>query len=126
MQRARRPFQPDLLRRRTWLSNREIADYLKKAERLSGDLDQAKRRAAQQCKVCFYLRAGRLAGAAMTSEPCACCGVSQMYGSTATNLLCNPCANKHNLCIGCGADVEGNEGREEWPPAAKTPAEAAD
>lgn len=55
------------------------------------------------CAPCWYAQV--IAGAAMTTQMCALCDHKTMYGSTRTDVLCLPCAEKHNLCKHCGADL---------------------
>ena len=69
------------------------------------DTNSAERRKVSICKVCFYLRPGRIGGAAMTTQPCAICEKDQTYGNTCTDPLCLPCAQREKLCKHCGGDV---------------------
>lgn len=87
---------------------------LKTAENIRLDPNKAERIAKSQCKSCFYVL-GRIGGAAMTQQPCACCGENQTYGSTNTDNLCLECAKKHQLCKHCGGDINLRAKRRNWP-----------
>ena len=84
----------------------------------TNDTRKAERLKRHECKACFY--AGRIGGAAITSRKCMSCGSDEIYGSTATDVLCMACAVKHRLCKHCGGDLEMRTRRKEWPAAAKT------
>lgn len=92
------------------------ADYLSRAQYLDVDACEHDRRREQLCPMCFYLPV-RLAGQAMTERPCGICGRHVMYGSTATDVLCPECAQQHELCKRCGADLDLRQNRklEPWP-----------
>lgn len=94
--------------------NRQIRDFLKRAESLKSDSRAEERAEAGICKVCFYL-SGRIGGAAMTSRPCGVCSNGELYGSTYTDVLCRDCAEFHHLCKHCGADLSLDETRQEFP-----------
>jgi len=81
---------------------KEISD---KCIKYDADSDYLVRMSEAVCKYCFYITTSRIGGCAMTSQPCGICEEVQMYGSTATNVLCQPCGVKHNLCVRCGADL---------------------
>lgn len=102
----------DVLSRATEFSNKTIENLLKLAADIKEDVRKDERHAAQKCKACFYRTT--IAGQAITMRPCACCKSEQTYGSTSTNMLCKPCAEKHHLCAHCGADVELNIHRRKW------------
>lgn len=92
-----------------------IAQTLEDAKNLGEDSDREARLKRQVCRACHYFR--RMGGAAMTSQPCMCCGQDQMYGSTATDVLCKPCATDGKLCKQCGGDSETRTQRRIWPEA---------
>ncbi len=98
----------------THMAVRMTEDTIRMAERLEADPARAQRIAGSLCRWCFYA-SGRLAGAAMTMQPCSACGVDQHYSSTATDVLCLPCANEHSLCKRCGGDREMRTLRRKWP-----------
>ena len=56
------------------------------------------------CVRCYYA-GSRIGGAAITQRPCGVCGTKMMFGSTATDSVCPPCAIKWDLCRQCGADL---------------------
>lgn len=79
------------------------------------DAEKVARRAEMKCKTCFYFGAGRLAGQAFTSRPCAICAEVFEWANTGIPALCKPCAKKTRLCIQCGADRELKQRRGELP-----------
>ena len=83
-----------------------LRESIVRAKRADLDEDRMDRLKECKCKVCFYLRVGQIAGAAMTERPCGICGTSVMYGSTNTDAICHDCAKKHRICKHCGADLE--------------------
>ena len=85
------------------------------AAKLQQDPERERRLEAGRCVACYYSTG--LAGAAFTSQPCACCLTPQRYPSTKTDALCLACAQQHSLCKHCGGDLEMHEGRREWPQA---------
>ena len=89
-------------------------DLVDRAIRLQGDTYRTKRIRAGLCRWCYYA-AGRVGGAAMTSQPCSACSEEQVYASTCTDVLCLPCAVKHDLCKRCGGDQETRTLRRKWP-----------
>jgi predicted nucleic acid-binding Zn ribbon protein len=98
----------------TYQASDYASDLIARATRLQDDPEREKRVAAGLCRWCYYA-AGRLGGASMTTQPCASCGEDQMYGSTATDALCLPCAKEHSLCKRCGGDRETRTLRRKWP-----------
>ena len=76
---------------------------------------EQQRHAEYECKACFYL--GRIAGRAMTHRECMSCKKDVIYPSTATGVLCLPCARDFELCRRCGGDIEINLLRTSWPKA---------
>lgn len=90
-----------------------VNHYLKMAEKLTNDPDRERRMERYTCVSCFYIP--RMGGAAVTFQPCACCGQKQGYGSTNTDALCLECAKKHKLCKHCMGDIDLRERRRKWP-----------
>lgn len=80
-------------------------EVVRSALRYLADPDRKERLGAGQCKRCFYIWNARIGGAAITMQPCAICSEEVMYGSTATDKLCLPCATKHEICRQCGGDL---------------------
>lgn len=94
-----------------WATNRareRIRKIAELASAVDGDTLREARIAKHECKACFYPSRihGRLAGAAITTRPCACCGAQQTYSSTATDVLCIECARTRSLCKHCGGELE--------------------
>lgn len=90
-----------------------VAEWLLLADDVLRDVRKPERMKRHECKACFY--GGRIGGSAMTTRPCMSCGHDEMYGSTATDALCLPCAAKHTLCKRCGGDLEMRTRRKDWP-----------
>lgn len=116
-------FDRYLMVSNTTRARRRVDDAIELAQRLIDDTDKSARLKAQLCQACHYF--SRMAGAACTAQPCACCASPQMYGSTATDVLCNPCAKEHSLCKHCGGDLEMRVGRRKWPTDTPAPGPAA-
>lgn len=98
----------------THMAARYAEDAIKTAMRLQDDPGRGLRIAECLCRYCYYAR-GNMGGAAMTTQPCAGCGVDQHFGSTATDVLCPACAKEHDLCKRCGGDREMRTLRRKWP-----------
>lgn len=109
----------------THLATRQAEDLIARATAMQGDPEREKRIAAGMCRWCFYAR-GRMGGASMTTQPCSGCGVDQTFGSTATDVLCLPCAKEHSLCKRCGGDREMRTLRRKWPVFSPTVAPLGD
>ncbi len=99
------------IERATWLAHKRAVEAIQLADNLKKDPDKGKRLEKQLCRVCFYTRGARIAGAAMTICPCGLCGTDQLYTSTATDVLCLTCARGAHLCKHCGADLQGTPRR---------------
>ena len=103
----------------THQASRAVTHVIAMAERMQDDSNREIRIRESLCRWCYYSR-GRLGGAAMTEHPCSLCGTNQIYGSTATDELCLPCAKEHSLCKRCGGDREMRTLRRKWPTALPT------
>lgn len=90
-----------------------VASWIQRAQNVIEDTAGELRKEAQLCPACFY--SVRVGGQAMTEQPCMCCNESQLYGSTATDVLCRPCAIEAELCKRCGGDIEMRVERVSWP-----------
>jgi hypothetical protein len=116
MERKPRPFDRVEHIRSTVNSKMYFTKLIEKAARADRDAQKGERIAAQNCKACWYvLRGGMVAGAAMTTQPCACCLLPQTYGSTNTDALCMPCAHQNSMCKHCGGDLDMRTQRRIWP-----------
>lgn len=78
------------------------------------DNNMKARLAKIECKSCFYLKTGRVGGAAMTQWFCGICGEEQRASSTNHDTICSACAKKHSLCKYCGGDIDLNEDRKKY------------
>lgn len=107
--------RPSSLKSTTSLARRRLSDYVERARKAEEDTDKQQRLEATLCKVCWYLRDG-IGGAAITNRPCGLCLADQRFSSTDTNLLCSNCAQAHELCKCCGADLHLRQRRQKpWP-----------
>ena len=107
---------------RTNMARMQVNSILARARSMETDDDRTARLARHFCVACHYSRG--LAGQAFTNQPCACCATQQTYSSTATDVLCLPCAKEHSLCKHCAGDLEMRVGRRKWPELAKPAAVA--
>ena len=53
------------------------------------------------CKKCY----DKVVLACMSYDKCQICGERTASGSSAKNIICEPCAKKNNLCEKCGDQV---------------------
>lgn len=98
---------------RTSLAMDRMCDIIDLANAMKEDRRRAEREERGECKSCFYT--SRVGGCAITLRKCMCCGVEVAYSSTATDVLCKPCALKHKLCRHCGGDRDMRTRRKSWP-----------
>lgn len=94
----------------TSLSIRRKDACIKAALLAVTDPDKVNRKEKQYCISCFYLNF-KIAGAAMTTQPCGLCGVPVLYPSTNTDILCRKCAQQNDLCMHCAGDFNMRERR---------------
>jgi endogenous inhibitor of DNA gyrase (YacG/DUF329 family) len=85
------------------------------AHKFSTDEDRTERISKSLCLCCFYIFKERMGGAAITHRECASCDTEMTFSSTATDLLCLPCATTNCLCARCGADIELKDRRKSYP-----------
>lgn len=55
-----------------------------------------------ECKLCRYLRGGRMSGQAFTDWKCRVCGKDATHPNTGTPAYCDSCCKTHGLCPTCG------------------------
>jgi hypothetical protein len=101
--------------RATANGKRYVDKALLAAKKLSIDEDKSERLDKCLCLSCFYLFKERMGGASITHRECASCDKEMRFSSTATDLLCLPCAIDNCLCARCGADLELKERRKPYP-----------
>ena len=101
--------------RATGNGKRYVDKALLAAKKLSTDEDKSERLDKCLCLSCFYLFKERMGGASITHRECAHCDTEMRFSSTATDLLCLPCATENCLCSRCGADLELKERRNPYP-----------
>lgn len=104
MERKPADFTDHRMRVQTYLANQQIQSVVSKAQAFTEDPDAANRLSKQLCRCCYY-SGPRVAGSAITRQPCASCGEVQTFPSTNTDALCQPCATEHQLCKHCGGDL---------------------
>jgi hypothetical protein len=85
---------------------RRVGDRIAKALTLAGDGEHAARRAAHQCRHCFYRVSVAIACQAFTTWKCAHCDAEAQHPNSATPRVCTDCAEAFELCTECGGDVE--------------------
>ncbi len=93
-------------RLRKGLAHYEIDD--RKASRLS----------AGECKTCYYLRGGVIAGQAFSQHECRRLGCDELSKSSNTDVpdFCSLCSATFGICRRCGGDIEQKERRSLKPP----------
>lgn len=100
-------------------AQQRVKGWIEHAAEVQADARKAERIARLECKACFYT--SRIGGAAITYRPCMSCGSRECYASTATDVLCAPCATAGDLCKHCGGDRELRARRRKWPGAYSEP-----
>ena len=95
-------------------AKRIIEAQLARAVKLTDDSEKARRLANNLCMCCFYVHGTRMGGAAMTNRDCGICDQDMLFGSTATDVICPPCATKHELCKQCGSDINLRVRRKDY------------
>lgn len=113
MQRDAPVLSPSFMASRTMQARKQVESAIERAKALEADERRDERIASQRCKACFYFP--RMAGQAITAQPCACCAAPQTYSNTDTDVLCLPCASEHALCKHCGGDLDMRAARRSWP-----------
>lgn len=103
-------------------AHKRVQDAINRAAELTADTRSEHRKKQQQCRACYYFPT--IAGQSITFRDCMCCGETQTYGSTNTDVLCMKCAVEHFLCRHCGGDIEMCRGRRHWPNTKDTTAPA--
>ncbi len=85
---------------------KSLAEHtLKMLQDYNTDRDSHRRHKVQLCRTCHYLRSGMIAGQAFTDYTCRVCDNVFGYHNTNTPKICTTCANKLNLCVKCGGDI---------------------
>ena len=79
---------------------------IRNAEALTSDNERKQRLDEMLCKSCYYLYHSRIGGQAMTDRDCGICDQTMRFSSTATDVVCLPCAVESALCKRCGADID--------------------
>lgn len=98
------PFKAATLLAATARARNSIIQVSELAKAFEEDAHKGIRFLKSECKVCFYTH--KIGAQAFTTRECACCGVDQVYGHSATDVLCVECSVKHSLCKHCGGDID--------------------
>ena len=88
------------------------------------DATKEKRLKSHECKTCYYLRGGGMAGQSMWSWNCGVCGEDQLHHNTSTPKVCHKCCDQWGLCQRCGGDIEQRKRKQKWPELTKEQIEA--
>jgi len=121
MDRTAPKLDKNFMSAQTRMARLRVDSTLEQARALLEDTDKAARLERHFCKNCHYGR--RLAQQAFTKQPCACCHEEQQYSTSATDVLCLPCAQENSLCKRCAGDLEMDQARDTWPTPAPAPQE---
>lgn len=105
MTQLKKEVNSDSVQRDTGFAIQYANETIESALRYLADPDRKQRMTEARCKRCFYMMRSRIGGACMTQRPCGICNKNVMYGSTATDILCEPCGVKHAICRQCGGDL---------------------
>jgi len=79
-------------------TKKDIAAY-------EADQEKTHRLKEQECKTCYYLKGGVIAGDAMTSYKCRHCEKENWHENNHPPRYCKNCAASHEVCVRCGASV---------------------
>ena len=96
----------------TWRAGEGIKRTQKLSEQFTTDPERSERLEKQECMACFYCPS-RIGGAAVTVGVCGLCDKEEVFGNTCVDVLCKDCANRHDLCIHCGGDIESKQRRKQ-------------
>jgi hypothetical protein len=97
----------------TALADLKLQQTLNLARRYELDPDKPERHSRQQCLTCYYTP--HISGRAFSPERCAGCQQHLQHPTTDIHKLCLMCARAHKLCTRCGADIDHNTSRKDWP-----------
>jgi len=81
-----------------------LAYYINRVRAAFKDDDEDRRKAKCLCRACYYVR-NRQGGTVTTAVYCGGCGEVMHFNSTATDRLCEACAERFGVCCRCGADM---------------------
>lgn len=70
------------------------------------DIDKNIRKSENLCKYCYYVFPDRIGGSVITTVICANCDEELSFSNTATDILCNSCANELKSCKHCGQKMD--------------------
>lgn len=110
-----RPLDAYQVRFRTSMAIANAEEACAVVHDFEADADRERRLDVHECRRCFYLMCGRVAGQASTNWRCGVCGAERTHANTATPAACGTCAREHRLCTYCGGDIEMRRGRRKFP-----------
>lgn len=99
----------------TSMARRHAEEAVQAVKDYEADSEKTERLTAGECKRCWYLWRGRVAGQAMTTWYCGVCGVEDMWGNTGTPKVCKACSTEHTICRECGGDLHMRANRRKFP-----------
>jgi hypothetical protein len=115
MQQAKQIISKQTIEVRNNRTKRHLKLLLDQAERIKNDTNKKNRLNDCLCKSCFYISHMRVGGAAITNRPCGICESDMRFSSTATDVVCKPCASENNLCKQCGSHIELKNITSDYP-----------
>lgn len=106
MEQKKKEWNKEDIRNASYYNKAHINEITAKLIKYYSDEEKAIRKSKNLCKCCFYYNTSRIGGAAITTRPCAECDTEMHFGNTCTDIFCDKCANKLNLCKHCGAKMD--------------------
>ncbi|GAB6429000.1 hypothetical protein bcgnr5378_28770 [Bacillus cereus] len=93
------------LKMSTYWSEHYYLQQKKAIEQYEQDEQKEIRKSERECKTCFYLKKGGSLQA-FTSYKCGLCDREDRYHNSRVPKYCTECADKLNICVRCGAEVQ--------------------
>lgn len=100
--------------RQTSQNCRHISDLQSRLADYDEDSQKKARLQKALCRYCMYYATSRIGGAAVSSRSCSFCETTLHSGNTNVDILCVPCATKHEICCRCGADLHDRVRRRKF------------
>lgn len=109
---------PDSINMRNWGSEERLERMQKAVAAAFLDVRKDERRKRGECKSCYYLRVGVVAGQAFSSRPCKneSCSNESKHANTDVPDYCIDCSTTYGICRRCGADLEFKVRKSLKPP----------
>jgi hypothetical protein len=100
---------PSQIDDKTWYTLQRVKVLEEKLKNIKEETEeQKKQRLAQEpreCRICFYLDRGRIAGMAFSDYECRICGAQARHANTAVPRVCVICSVKYEICRRCTGDI---------------------